>query len=57
MSCRFDDGIIVRNSYDGGWGREERQDNLDKDAEDNPIRRGKFMISKFLFYFIFATLC
>lgn len=40
MSCRFDESIIVRNSYDGGWGREERQDNLEDGVANNPIRRG-----------------
>lgn len=36
LSCRFDENAIVRNSYDGGWGREERGDN----GRDLPIGRG-----------------
>lgn len=52
MSVRFDgSGEIVRNSHvrNGGWGHEERQENLIAHGPSNPIRKGlAFKIAIFI---------
>lgn len=40
LSCRFAENFIVRNSYDGEWGDENRRENLDDNADQMPIKRG-----------------
>lgn len=41
MSFRMDENSVIRNSYDGAWGREERDENRNHGAEMNPMRRGE----------------